>query len=358
MSRALVILVLGLMVAAGCGSTGDAGGGAANLPVSGAGPFRPLPPNQAIPITPPFVLLDPLADVDEPSVVADGDALALWVTAKRKALAGTRIEHADAFHLTDGFGPLTMALDPDQGWEAGALSSPSVIWDQPWILFYGGGGAIGWATAADGHTWVKAPGPALVANNAEEGTALSSPAAVRVGDRLRVYYLASGAVWAAEAPFADVAASRATTWARLDGDPTTPERDPILAPAGHQLVTSTMMIPVVAIEHVSARAARRPPAASATISTSRPPPAPPACRPAASPARSPAIASPCPPRRSCRSCRPPARRPRPPDLVLPPYPPLWMKVRFWGVRGSIPVPGPRHEPLRRQHVVRGRACGR
>ncbi len=250
MSRAWLVLLL----VAGCGSIGDAGGGASNLPVSGAGPFRPLEPDESIPITPPFVLLDNLADLDEPSVVDWGDALAMWVTAKRKTLSGTRIEHADAYHLTDGFGPLIMAIEPDQTWEGGALSSPSVLWEQPWILFYGGGGAIGWATAADGHTWVKAPGPALVANNEEEGTALTSPAAVRVGDRLRVYYLASGAVWAADAPFADIAASRATTWTRLDGDPTTPGRDPILAPAGHQLVSSTTTVPVVSIDHVSARA--------------------------------------------------------------------------------------------------------
>ena len=29
-----------------------------------------------------------------------------------------------------------------------------------------------------------------------------------------------------------------------------------------------------------------------------------------------------------------------------------MKIRFWGVRGSIPAPGPGDQPLRRQHVVR------
>ena len=34
-----------------------------------------------------------------------------------------------------------------------------------------------------------------------------------------------------------------------------------------------------------------------------------------------------------------------------------MKVRFWGVRGSLPVPGPENRPLRRQHVVRRGALG-
>jgi hypothetical protein len=71
---------------------------------------------------------------------------------------------------------------------------------------------------------------------------------VRIGDRLRVYYLASGAVWAAEAPFADVVAGRATTFTRIDGDPRTPDRDPIIArpPFGS------------ALTHVCARAAVTP----------------------------------------------------------------------------------------------------
>jgi len=102
-----------------------------------------------------------------------------------------------------------------------------------WILFYSGGGSLGWATAAAvtlGHNWTKAPGPALLANSAEEGHELSSPAVVRIDDRVRVYYLAQGLLWAADAPWDDVVAGRATHWTRLDGDPTTPERDPMLRP--------------------------------------------------------------------------------------------------------------------------------
>jgi hypothetical protein len=228
-------LALALAVA-GCGATPDAGGGASHLPVSGAGPFKPLSPDPSLDkITPPIVLLDNTADLDDPWVVALGDEMALWVTARRANV--TDIEHADALSLEEGFLPLTQAILPDQAWEAGAVTGPSLIAGDPvvpratWILFYSGGGAIGWATAPAitlGHTWTKAPGPALLADGAEEGTELSSPAVVRLDDRVRVYYLAAGAIWAADAPYADVVAGRATTWTRLDGDPATPARDPML----------------------------------------------------------------------------------------------------------------------------------
>jgi hypothetical protein len=218
-----------LTLLAGCGSTGDAGGGNSHLPVSGAGPFLPLSPADNLAFNAPFVLQDNLADLDDANVLVSGDAIALWITAKRTA--GTRIEHADAFAIESGFGVLGLAIEADQGWEGGAVSGPSVLWESPWILFYWASGAIGWATASDGHTWIKAPGPALTADTVEEGHALGPPAAVRIDDRVRVYYPAGGVIWAAEAPFADIAAGRATTWTRLDADPRTPERDPFVAGA-------------------------------------------------------------------------------------------------------------------------------
>ena len=233
-------LLAALLMMQGCGSTGDSGGGAQHLPVSGAGPFTPLEPDPSLEaINPPFVLADNNADLDDPWVVDWGDQMALWVTARRANV--TDIEHADAFTLEEGFMPLAQAILPDQAWEAGAVTGASLVAGDPvvpggiWVMFYSGGGAIGWATAPAitlGHNWTKAPGPALLADGAEEGTELTSPAVVRLAERVRVYYLASGAIWAADAPWSDVVAGSATTWTRLDGDPATPERDPMLrAPA-------------------------------------------------------------------------------------------------------------------------------
>jgi len=233
-------LFAALLMMQGCGSTGDSGGGAQHLPVSGSGPFTPLEPDPSLEaINPPFVLADNNADLDDPWVVDWGDQMALWVTARRANV--TDIEHADALTLEEGFLPLAQAILPDQAWEAGAVTGASLVAGDPvvphgvWVMFYSGGGSIGWATAPAitlGHNWTKAPGPALFANGGEEGTELTSPAVVRLGDRVRVYYLASGAIWAADAPWSDVVAGVATTWTRLDGDPATPERDPMLrAPA-------------------------------------------------------------------------------------------------------------------------------
>jgi hypothetical protein len=251
-------LAAGLMcaLAAACGATGDAGGGAGYLPVSGSGPFRPLQPGPPYSdISAPFVLLEGVVDLDDPFVVAWEDQLALWVTARRSNI--TDIEHADALDLEHGFGALFQAIVADRAWEAGAVSQPSLIAGDPvvpgdvWILFYGGGGALGWATAPAvtlGHNWTKAPGPAILANGVEEGHVLSSPAVVRIGDRVRVYYLGQGLLWAVEAPYDDVVAGRATSWTRLDGDPATPARDPMLRPPSW----------ATAIGRVTARAAPTP----------------------------------------------------------------------------------------------------
>jgi hypothetical protein len=223
--------VLSLLCAAGCASTGDAGGGASHLPVSGAGPFQPLTIEAAPTLSAPFVLSDPARNIDEPTFVVRDTQLAAWVTVHDPG--GATIQHADAFtRLEDGFGDLFPALQADQGWEAGAVTGPSIVWNggSEWLLFYAGGGAIGWAVGTDdlGHVWRKAPGPALFADGRAEGNLLGPPAAVHVGDKLRLYYEAAGAIWAAEAPYADVLAGNATTWTRLDGDSRTPERDPMV----------------------------------------------------------------------------------------------------------------------------------
>ena len=57
-------LAVTLLAVAGCGATGNAGGGASHLPVSGAGPFTPLEPDPSLDrISPPFVLADTAGNV-------------------------------------------------------------------------------------------------------------------------------------------------------------------------------------------------------------------------------------------------------------------------------------------------------
>jgi hypothetical protein len=233
-----------MIAAAGCGSIGGAGGGAANLPVSGSGPFRPLDPSDPTwsSINAPIVLHDSGTDFDSPFVLARGDQLRVWLTSTRMQV--TDIERAEASRLEVGFGDPSPVLVADQPWEQGAVSSPSLIPGDPivpagkWLLFYSAGGAIGFATSIAGDKWVKPGGFTLTANGREEGGQLSSPAAVRIGDRVRVYYTAEGAVWAVEAPYDDVAAMRPVMWTRLDGDATSAARDPIIrAPAWAKTLT-------------------------------------------------------------------------------------------------------------------------
>jgi hypothetical protein len=213
------------IVCAACGATGDAGGGASNLPVSGTGPFRPLVEKDGDVIDAPVVLLDPGADLDDPWAIADGDAIGLWLTARRRVGTETvtRIEHADSTSLRKGFGELTPVLEADQPWEAGSVWGPAILVGDPWLLFYRAANAIGWATSSDGgHTWQKAMMPALVHDG--------EPAAVvRVGDTVRLYLPGAGGLFAAEASFADLVAHRSQSWLLVDAEPETPEwRDPHL----------------------------------------------------------------------------------------------------------------------------------
>jgi hypothetical protein len=214
-----------MLLLAGCGAGGDPGGGHDHLPVSGAGPFAPLTMQPGEQIDPPIVLVDSGANLDDPAVLADGDRLTVWVTAKRKS--GIDIERADAPSLLDGFGPLEPALAADQPWEGGAVSAPSLLPGSPWLLFYSAAGAIGYAVSSDGRTWQKA-GPTLSTDGLDEGVALGAPAAIRVDDRVLVYYPAAGRLWAASAPFADLVARRPVTWQRVNGDPTRPGRNPVI----------------------------------------------------------------------------------------------------------------------------------
>jgi hypothetical protein len=168
----------------GCGTGGDQGGGANHLPVSGGGPFAPLPALPGDQIDAPVALDDPGVDLDDPFVLANGAALTVWVTAHRAG--GDVIERADGKSIRQGFGDLETALTADQPWEGGGVSAPSVI--PGWTLFYWAQGGIGYATSQDGHTWQKQPGP-LIAG-------VGPPAAVRIGDEIRVYYLKDGAIYA------------------------------------------------------------------------------------------------------------------------------------------------------------------
>jgi hypothetical protein len=218
-----LLLALALL---GCGTTGDPGGGADHLPVSGGGPFAPLMSQPGDQIDAPVVLLDPTADLDDPDLLVDGEALTVFVTTRRKDVVA--IEQAHARSLRAGFGDLEPVLAGDQPWEQGAVAAPSVVRGSPWLLFYSAAGAIGLATSRDGDTWEKRAAPVLVADATTEGATLGAPAAVRIDDQVRLYYEAGGSIWAAQAPLASFSGADPIPWTRLDGEPSTVERDPMV----------------------------------------------------------------------------------------------------------------------------------
>ena len=113
------------------------------------------------------------------------------------------------------------------------MSGASVVRpaEGPWLLFYEAGGAIGIAVSDDGVAWNKAAVPALLANGAEEGATLGAPAAVMIDAMVRLYYQAGtrGDLWAADAPLAELGSGTPAAWIRLDGDPVTAARDPLIA---------------------------------------------------------------------------------------------------------------------------------
>ncbi len=209
---------------AGCGTLAPEGGGATDLPVSGAGPYKLLAPNDAYPFVAPIVLSDAGADLDDAYVLSDGDLIGTWVTYTVNHTS--EIRHADFLSLETGSTGFIDGVTPAEPWEGNRVAQPAVLWTAPWLLFYAGEGGIGYATADDGHKWVKAPGPALAG-------AFSSPAAIRLDDgTVRLFYLADDGIHAADAAFADLAARAPEPFHPRDGVVLAPFAAPWLAQLG------------------------------------------------------------------------------------------------------------------------------
>ena len=220
---------------AGCGTLARDGGGAVDLPVSGAGPYNRQPDP---------LLADLDANLDDSQVFADGDRLIVYLS-RRTPDGRSTIVRADPATLTDTSSMFTPMITADAAWESGAVAEPALV---PALapggrslLFYQAAGRIGLAVGdgttttgnASGAHFTKAAMPVLSALP-EEGAALASPAAfvLRTSDgtptdTVRLFYLAGGALYAADASFSALV-SLAPNFVRVDGDPATPARDPML----------------------------------------------------------------------------------------------------------------------------------
>lgn len=232
--RCAGIVVLGLVVvlalpAPGCATTGAEGEGDRDLPSAGVGPFRRLA-DAEVPGIAPFVLEDREARYREPAAVLDGGDVVLFVVAEGGVIVRTRATDGRSFFGTTsdvGRRPREV-LAPSLAWEGAALARPCVVRRGPdWLLYYAAAGGIGLARSSDGLVFTREPRPVLSAEGARgawETTPPRAPGAwVTEDGRVHLLYAAGVAIGEAESDVGLV-------FRRRDGEPSTPELDPVLAP--------------------------------------------------------------------------------------------------------------------------------
>lgn len=182
MRRALLPIACVACAACGRGSDGTHGGGGAELPSSGSGPFRKIvDADFTTPLEEPFVITELGVDLTDPAPLdddADGEQRVRVYYAR-----GGAIYRSD---LPEPFVELpadpVQVLAASEAWEAGELRAPAIVDEgQQVILYYEGGeGGIGRAVSDDrGETFVKT---GMVLAGA------TSPAAIRVRDAHLLYH--------------------------------------------------------------------------------------------------------------------------------------------------------------------------
>jgi hypothetical protein len=232
----LVVLAAALLAAPSCATTGAAGEGDRNLPTAGVGPFRKLGVDE-VPGIAPFVFDDRTAGYREPAVLApDGAAggAILYVVGQQGAadvIVRTRADDGRAFFGGSGdFGKTPpVVLAASEPWEGASVAGPFALRrDGEVLLYYAAAGGIGLARSSDGGlVFRKEPAPVLVRDpsSAWETTQVRAPSVYTLPDgRLRMLYAAGASI--GEASSAD-----GVHFERVDPDPSTPEIEPVLAPA-------------------------------------------------------------------------------------------------------------------------------
>lgn len=224
MARAALPLALTL---AACGTIGSRGGGEDELPNNRTGPFRELTADETGGSR--CVAFDSAGSFDEPSAVrlADGRVAVYGTRTRmgRRTVARTVLAGL-ARQVDEPVDVLTATLP----WHAMAVSSPGVAAAPGggFVMAYAtGSGALGLARSVDGATWQPLPTPALEPSaDADEEAALRAPSVVALADGgLALAYASGSAIWLARA----VAGG---AFVRVDADPATPRRDPLLGASG------------------------------------------------------------------------------------------------------------------------------
>ena len=191
-----------LILVAGCGLDpfNEGPGGAENLPTLGAGPYARFASDDATPADEPFVFFDRSAELFDPTVIAGGPGLRVWMSREEPGPPDddTQIYYGEVASAHDvPAGPLTLALAADQAWEQGRVAAPTVVdlGGKHLVMFYEGGTtarAIGRADSTDdGATWTKLAAPVL--------SGAMQPSAAFANDRFELYVTRPGspAIWRA-----------------------------------------------------------------------------------------------------------------------------------------------------------------
>lgn len=212
--RCSTIVLLCSMGAAACGTLAPADPPPTGLPASGAGPFRKLEE--------PVLLESAGANLDDAELVVTAAPRFTIFHTRREDRGAVTIGRA-RFAALDDREPTLDVLDLGPGEAAQPAVLPPDRPGRPWLLCFARAGHIECATSPDGDRFTPIPALTLSPNGAEEGPALTSPALLRLGaGRARLVYLAASALYAADLPLDGGGP------VRLDADPGTPARDPIL----------------------------------------------------------------------------------------------------------------------------------
>lgn len=216
----------------GCATQPEEGGGDANLPNAGAGPFRALRLGEVgHSRSAPNVLFNDDTFPRDPTVVdMDGDPATYEIAGFFGAAPDgsppdaptTSIVRYGAIDGRSFDRSADVVLEPEEAWEGGALGAPSALRFQGEIfLYYAAAGGIGLARSPDGFVFEREPLPVLGpdATGWEAGAIPKSPGVVLLWDgSLRMFYEVPGA----EGQGARIGEARSDdgiSWARVGDGP-------------------------------------------------------------------------------------------------------------------------------------------
>ena len=183
----------GALVALGCSSLGGEGGGGANLPNRGISPWEVVQTVEEDTETPLVILAEEEATLREPSLVAQGELLVIYL--ERQVEVEGSLEGSILRAESDDGGlswtqPETVLTAEQVPFASRRVGAPSVTREgDRWLMAFAvdEGAAIGWAESVDGETFTE---PVEVVT-ASEGKSVDSPSATALGRERRVYYAAA-----------------------------------------------------------------------------------------------------------------------------------------------------------------------